>query len=181
MFRRDPRDPLERQLSQLRHQLEQTALEEDLTPDEELPPPVPSDVAVATPRTTWQPSETPSRVPTPAPTDRLTSIVAANARWEGTLQTEGSLVIHGQVQGTIRATHDVTIAEGAAVEAEIVAHDVAVHGTVRGRIEARGRLEIHPTGQVVGEVQAPSLVVHEGARLSGKLKMGSSDAGEAQG
>jgi cytoskeletal protein CcmA (bactofilin family) len=106
----------------------------------------------------------------------MLSIVAANARWQGTLQTEGSLVIHGHVEGTIQAAHDVTILEGATVRADISAQQVIVRGSVQGRIDARGRLEIHPGGEVIGEVSAPSLVVHEGARLSGKLKMGATES-----
>ncbi len=173
MFRRDSRDPLERQLSQLRQQLEQSALEE-LAPDEELPFTPGSEPAVTAPRTPMRSSpESITRPSVPGPVDRTTSVLAANTRWEGTIQTDGSLVIHGHLQGTVRAAHDVTISEGATVNAEIVAQNVVVHGSVRGRIEAHGRLEIYPSSEVVGEVVAPSLVVHEGARLTGKLRMGS--------
>lgn len=178
MFRRESRDPLERQLSQLRQQLEQSALEE-VTPDEELQTTPVSDPALTTPRTTIRPApESITRPAVPGPVDRNLSVLAANARWEGTIQTEGSLVIHGLVQGNVRAAQDVTIAEGAQVDADITAQNVIVHGSVRGRIEARGRLEIHPSSEVVGEVIAPSLVVHEGARLTGQLKMGSGETDE---
>jgi len=181
MFRRDSRDPIERPLAQFRQHLEQTSTEEDLAPDEELPSAFSSEpVGAPQPRTaTWQQPESFRSTPAVA-ADRALSVVAANARWEGTLQTEGSLVVHGQVKGTVRATHDVTIAEGSVVEAEIAAKNVVVQGTVRGRIEASGRLEIHPSGQVIGEVQAPSLVVHEGARLSGKLKMSTTESEDRQ-
>ena len=180
MFRRDSRDPLERQLSQLRQQLEQSALEE-LAPEEELPSASMSEPAVAAPRTSIRPApESITRPTVPGPVDRSMSVLAANARWEGTIQTEGSLVIHGHLQGTVRAAHDVTIAEGATVDAEIAAQNVIVHGSVRGRIEARARLEIHPSSEVVGEVIAPSLIVHEGARLTGKLKMGSGETDQRE-
>jgi len=175
MFRREPRDPLERQLSQFRQQLEQTTADEELALDEDLLPRPTSESSAPSSRTsTWQPPEPPARQP--ATPDRMLSIVAANARWQGTLQTEGSLVIHGHVEGTIQAAHDVTIFEGATVRADIAAQQVIVRGSVQGRIDARGRLEIHPGGEVIGEVSAPSLVVHEGARLSGKLKMGTTES-----
>jgi len=180
MFRREPRDPIERPLSQFRQHLEHASLDEEIAPDEELATPASPEAtspAYQRPSTLQQTTAVP-RAPELATIDRAISVIAANARWEGTLQTDGSLVIHGQIKGTIRAAHDVTIAEGASVDAEIIAQNVAVHGTVQGRIEARGRLEIHPSGQVVGEVQAPSLVVHEGARLSGKLKMSAADEGD---
>ncbi len=171
MFRRESRDSIERQLSQFRQQLEQTALDEEALLDEERATLVSSEPsAPVSPRTTpWQP-EPPVRSPAPV-IDRTQSVLAANARWEGTIRTEGSMVIHGTLRGSVQATQDVIIAEGAEVEAEIVAQNVIVRGIAKGRIEAKSRLELFPQGQVVGEVYAPSLVVHEGARLSGKLKM----------
>ncbi|MCX7624275.1 MAG: polymer-forming cytoskeletal protein [Thermomicrobium sp.] len=177
MFRREPRDPIERPLSQLRQHLEQTTSEPESLAEDEFPSTgeFPSST-YQRPAVTWQPLETTPRPVAPAASDRQVSIVAANARWEGTLESQGSLIVHGTVKGTIRATQDVTIAEGATVDAEIAAQNVSVHGTVRGRIEASGRLEIHPSGEVVGEVQAPSLIVHEGARLSGTLRMGTAEA-----
>jgi len=183
MFRREPRDPLERQLSQFRQQLEQTTADEELALDEDLLPRPTTESSAPSPRTSvWPPQEFPARQP--ATPDRMLSIVAANARWQGTLQTEGSVVVHGHLEGTIQAAHDITIAEGATVRADISAQQVIVHGSVQGRIDARGRLEIHPGGEVVGEVSAPSLAVHEGARLSGKLKMGvteSTDSAQSPG
>lgn len=181
MFRRESRDPIERPLSQFRQHLEQASLEdEEIAPDEELPAPAAQEPVLPTYQRppAYPQTEAVPRGSSLAAMDRALSVVAANARWEGTLQTEGSLIIHGQVKGAIRASHDVTIAEGASVDAEISAQNVVVHGTVQGRIEARGRLEIHASGQVIGEVQAPTLVVHEGARLSGKLKMGAADASD---
>ncbi len=178
MFRREPREPIERPLSQFRQHLEQSAVEEDLLPEDEETTPVGSEVPpTAYQRTTpWQHAEAPSRSTLAPQSDRALSVVAANATWEGTLQTDGSLLIHGRVKGTIRATQDVHIAEGASVEAQVTAQNIVVYGTVRGRLEAAGRLEIQSTGQVIGEVCAPTLVVHEGARLSGKLEMSSSEA-----
>ena len=109
--------------------------------------------------------------------DATTSVIAANAHWNGTLRSEGSLHIHGRADGELHATNDVFVAEGAEVDAELFADSVVVAGTVRGRIEARSRLEVLPQGHVAGDVKAPKLVVHEGARLTGQLKMenGSSD------
>lgn len=179
MFRRDPRDNLERQLSQFRQQLEQETADEELTTEEELPrPPSSESPSTVSGPSTWQASEAVIRTQ-PAPvTDRATTVVAANAHWEGTIESEGSVWIHGRLHGTVRAAHDVTVAPGAEVQAEIYAQNIVIHGLVQGRIEARSRLEIFPEGQVTGEICAPSLIVHEGAHLSGKLKMEASAASE---
>ena len=103
--------------------------------------------------------------------DASTSVIAANAYWNGTLRTEGSVHIHGKADGELHTTNDVFVAEGAEVDAQVFADNVIVAGIVRGTVEARGRLELLPQGHVSGDVRAPKLIVHEGARLSGQLKM----------
>lgn len=111
------------------------------------------------PRGSWQTADT------------NTSVIAANAHWNGTLRSEGSLHIHGRADGELHATHDLYVAEGAEIDAELHADNVVVAGVVRGRVEARSRLEVLPAGHVAGDVRTPKLVVHEGARLTGQLKM----------
>ena len=100
------------------------------------------------------------------------SILAAHDQWEGTLRSQGSVTIRGRLKGQVHAAKDVTVDQGAEVEAEMYAQNILVHGTVRGRLEASGRLEIHSTGKVIGHARAPSLIIHEGAKLSGQLRMG---------
>lgn len=131
-----------------------------ITPDEAAPAPAAAQQAPqAGFRPSWQSS------------DAQTSVIASNAHWNGTLRSEGSLHIHGRADGELHATQDVFVAEGAEVDAQLFAENVVVAGIVRGKIEARGRLEILAQGHVSGDVKSPKLVVHEGARLSGQLKM----------
>ncbi len=111
-------------------------------------------------RATWQTSA-----------DAATSVISANSNWNGVLRTEGSINVHGRAEGELHAASDVFVAEGAEVDAQIFADNVVVAGTVRGKVEARGRIELLAQGHVSGDVKAPRLVVHEGAQLSGQLKM----------
>lgn len=99
------------------------------------------------------------------------SVIAANAHWDGTLRSDGSLHVLGHADGELHAAEDLFVAEGAEVDAQLFADNVVVAGTVRGKVEARSRLEVLSQGHVAGDVKAPKLVVHEGARLSGQLKM----------
>uniref|UniRef100_A0A831TEN2 Polymer-forming cytoskeletal protein n=1 Tax=Thermorudis peleae TaxID=1382356 RepID=A0A831TEN2_9BACT len=185
IFRRENRgESFHRQLSSLRQQLEESEpestapvpVEENTETSFSLDLPSESPFAparTASSRTTPSEPELPSsrtgRVPASA--DSYVTILSAHAHWEGTLRSEGSVTIQGRLEGQVHATEDVTIDEGAEVQAEIFAQNVLIHGTVRGRVEAHGRLEIFPTGKVIGNVKAPSLVVHEGAKLSGQLRM----------
>lgn len=103
--------------------------------------------------------------------DATSSIIAANSAWNGTLTSEGSLRVHGKADGELYSATDLFVAEGAEVDASLFADSVVVAGLVRGKIEARSRLEILPQGEVTGDVRSPKLVVHEGATISGQLKM----------
>lgn len=103
--------------------------------------------------------------------DSTSSIIAANSAWNGTLTSEGSLRVHGRADGELYSATDLFVAEGAEVDASLFADSVVVAGLVRGKIEARSRLEILPQGEVTGDVRSPKLVVHEGATISGQLKM----------
>ncbi len=132
-----------------------------------------------TPTSSFPVAEQPSARPSWQTTDATTSIIASNAYWNGTLQSEGSLHIHGRAEGELVAVKDLYIAEGAKVDAEILAENVVVAGAVRGQIEARNRLEVLPEGHVAGDVKAQKLVIHEGARLAGHLRMGTSSASSA--
>jgi len=133
-----------------------------------------SRVGTDTPQTQSIASVQPAYRPTWQSADATTSVVAVNANWNGTMRTEGSIHLHGKAEGELHAASDVFVAEGAEVDAHIFADNVVVAGVVRGSIEARGRLELLPPGHVSGDVKAPRLIVHEGAQLSGQLKM---DAG----
>jgi cytoskeletal protein CcmA (bactofilin family) len=132
-----------------------------------------SRISTDTPQTQSIANVQPSYRPTWQSADATTSVVAVNANWNGTLRTEGSIHLHGKAEGELHAASDVFVAEGAEVDAQIFADNVVVAGTVRGRIEARGRVELLPQGHVSGDVKAPRLIVHEGAQLSGQLKMDS--------
>ncbi|MCC6314511.1 MAG: polymer-forming cytoskeletal protein [Thermomicrobiales bacterium] len=112
--------------------------------------------------------------------DQQTSVVAHDTSWSGDLQSDGSLHLHGKVEGSITARHDVFVAEEAEVDAAIAAENVSIAGLVRGTIRCRNRFEVLPQGRVHGEVFAPVLIVHEGATINGVFTMTGSAAAEPE-
>ncbi len=107
----------------------------------------------------------------PLAPDRCTNVVAAGARWKGTLKVEDSARIDGMFSGEIDAKGTVHVSEGAEVDAKIHAAYVVVSGTFRGEIRAERKAELMPTSRVSGEVMAKALSVHEGATLDGTVQM----------
>ena len=121
-------------------------------------------------------TEQPTR---PAPEAGDASVIAADTTWDGTVQSNGSVHVYGTVGGQINAVGDVYVAEGANVSAEVRAGSVTVAGSIQGNIECTGRFEVLPSGRVSADVAAPRLVVHEGAIVTGKLRMTPGDTGSA--
>lgn len=107
--------------------------------------------------------------------DAQTSVVAHDTTWKGDLVSDGSIHIHGKVEGTVTAKQDVFVAEEADVQATITAANVVIAGYVKGGIRCGNRFEALPQGRVDGEIQAPTLVVHDGAAIVGQFRMGAGE------
>ena len=87
------------------------------------------------------------------------------------MSSEGSVHIHGRYDGAVKATEAIFVAEGAEVDATLTAETIIVAGVSRGTVRARGKFEVLPSGRVAGDINAPTLVVHEGAIMTGQLRM----------
>lgn len=110
-------------------------------------------------------------VPEMPQADQQVSVIAVGTNWKGDLNAEGSLHIYGKATGTLKASEDVWIADGAEVDAQIEADRVVVAGEVTGQITAHARFEALPNCDIQADVDAPTFVVHEGATLNGALTM----------
>jgi cytoskeletal protein CcmA (bactofilin family) len=173
MVRRDNRmESFQRQISALRQQLGSD--QEDDEPFDDAEPmseesnatPVYTSPARSSPRDirgtsqdSWQNADTD------------VGVIAANSTWSGTLRSNGSVHVLGTAEGDINARHEIHIADSAQVTATLRAETITVAGVVDGVIECSGRLEVLATGRVSGDVTTPSLVVHDGATVTGKLRM----------
>jgi len=106
-----------------------------------------------------------------------TSVVAHDTTWKGDLESDGSVHVHGRVEGSIRAKMDVFIAEEADVDATVTATNVIIAGLIQGSIRCGDRFEVLPQGRVSGDINAPTLVIHEGAHVTGQFRMGTEQNG----
>jgi cytoskeletal protein CcmA (bactofilin family) len=80
------------------------------------------------------------------------------------------LTIEGQVVGSIRlGEHALTVAPGAAVQAEIVARRVTIQGSVNGRVFGE-TVDIHATGSLEGDIVTPRIVMADGAHFKGRVE-----------
>lgn len=190
MFRRDNKgDSFERQMGALRQQLG----EDDMEDDEEMLEGEPLDGEedyVDRARTYGfgdpQPSQsfaTPAQPPAPPSipdVDPTTTVVSRDTTWKGEMSSEGSVHIHGRFDGAVKAVQAIFVADGAEVDATLNAETIIVAGISRGTVRARGKFEVLPSGRVAGDIHAPTLVVHEGAIMTGQLRMSGDEPKDAK-
>jgi cytoskeletal protein CcmA (bactofilin family) len=112
--------------------------------------------------------------------DAQTTVIANGTAWKGEIGSDGTVHVYGRFEGSVRATRDVFLADGADVDATIEADRVVVAGLLKGTVRCGGRFEVLPTGRVSGDVQSPTLVVHEGAIVTGQLRMGPGETASSE-
>jgi cytoskeletal protein CcmA (bactofilin family) len=114
------------------------------------------------------------------PVDDRTTVIAYDTTWKGEIQSVGTVHVHGRFEGSIRATDVIYVADEADVDATLTATNVIIAGLIKGTVRCDARFEVLPSGRVSGDVQAPTLVVHEGAVVTGQLRMGATEPSEAK-
>jgi len=170
MIRKENRmDSFQRQVTALRQQLSSESDDEII--DDAEPMPVTGELQRSPAPITMLDRVSPDQHTQWLGGDPEVGVIAADSNWAGVMYSDGSLRVHGHAEGELHATRSIYVAEGATVSAKLTSNNIVIAGVVDGTVECTGRLEVLPTGRVSGEVSAPTLVVHDGATMTGQLKM----------
>ena len=121
---------------------------------------------------TATPSVRPESRPSRSGATQETTQVSLGAGLSGKLQTTGSLVVDGRVEGNICAQGDVQIGATGVVEAEVEGRNVTVAGRVKGRIFAEGKVVLVSGSHVEGDIHAQSLKIEDAVFFQGGCVMG---------
>ncbi len=100
-----------------------------------------------------------------------TTFIASECQVTGTITIKGNARIDGQVEGTIVATGDLVIGQGAVLNANIEAKTVSLAGEVRGDVKTTDTLELGSTGRLYGDICTKQLKIDQGARFAGTSKI----------
>lgn len=101
--------------------------------------------------------------------------IDATSDFRGTLRCRETLRIDGRVKGEVVCDKTVLIGEGGTVHANIIADSVEVSGEVKGDITARCKITLDRTARVTGDLATPGIVIEEGAKLEGRIVIGSEE------
>jgi len=102
-----------------------------------------------------------------SPVRTVPSIISADLKIIGDLESSGEVQIDGEVSGDIRSKV-LLIGESATIKGEILAETVRVHGSVYGQIKAKF-VNLAKTAHVVGDILHENLSIQEGAFLEGHM------------
>ena len=83
----------------------------------------------------------------------------------GNIVSDGSVQIHGRVIGDIHVSH-LVICDGAQVEGNIVAQEVAIHGAFKGTVRGNN-VKLHGKAMIDGEIYNKSLTIEENVQFEG--------------
>jgi len=99
--------------------------------------------------------------------------VDASTEFAGRLRCKQTLRIDGRIEGEVECEKAVLVGEGARVHASIAADEVKISGLVEGNIAARRKITLERTAVVIGDLTTPGIVIEEGAKLKGRIVIGS--------
>jgi cytoskeletal protein CcmA (bactofilin family) len=108
---------------------------------------------------------------TPAPAERITSVLGDGTILNGRLSGRGGVRIEGTFEGEIALNGLLVVGVTGRVTCEdLRANTVIVAGAVRGNISAQ-KVDIRHTGRVWGDVTTVAFSTEEGAFLRGQIIM----------
>lgn len=110
-------------------------------------------------------------VPAASTSGRPETVIGANTRIVGSVNSDNNIRIDGAVEGDIEVLGNLIIGETGRVIATIKAQNVHISGAVKGEITATEKLEISPTGKVWGDITTAALQIEPGGIFRGQSTM----------
>ena len=99
--------------------------------------------------------------------------IDASSQLEGKLRCKGPIRLEGRVKGEVLSEQGVIVAETAKLQASITAESIAIAGEVVGDLTATRKITLEKSARVTGDLRTPGIVIEEGAKLEGRIDIGS--------
>jgi cytoskeletal protein CcmA (bactofilin family) len=107
----------------------------------------------------------------PVKSSQITTI-AEKSELEGTLRTEGDLIIDGMVHGDIESHGSIEVSETGLIEGtEVRAAHLSIHGVVKAKLLIQGCLHLSKTARLEGDILASSVQIEPGAFYVGYISI----------
>ena len=96
------------------------------------------------------------------------TVISASSSVDGSIETEGNLIVSGSIKGNIRCNSLEILGDGR-VDAIVETQDASVAGNFTGEITCNGKLIILNTGKMIGKISYGTLSIESGGVLCGTL------------
>lgn len=106
----------------------------------------------------------------------ITTVLADDISFKGTLGFESSLMIKGKFDGDIVAKGLLVIGENAVVNATIKSKTIIVFGKITGNVEASESIMLAKSSHLTGDMKTPDLVIQSGCKYNGNCQMTSAQS-----
>ncbi|MEO0996389.1 MAG: polymer-forming cytoskeletal protein [Pseudomonadota bacterium] len=106
-------------------------------------------------------------------TDRASgdmALIAHGCVVDGNVNSDGDVMVLGEVRGDGRVAGTVTLAEGGVWKGDLSARNLIVAGTAEGSLSAMGRIEVCETARIAGTVTGGAIAVGQGAVIDGEIR-----------
>jgi cytoskeletal protein CcmA (bactofilin family) len=101
----------------------------------------------------------------------IETLVGRTCDIKGDITAKNSIRVDGRIEGHLKCSETVVVAENASVKGDIEAKYVVIGGKVIGDVIASAKLEILHTGELYGDIRTPKLVIAEGVIFEGTCEM----------
>ena len=98
---------------------------------------------------------------------KVNSVIGERVTFNGTLKVEGSIEIHGEIEGSITCTDQLIVGKTGRVKADLDVGSAIIAGQVEGRVFAKERVELKTASHLKGDVHAQSFVIQDGCSFQG--------------
>jgi cytoskeletal protein CcmA (bactofilin family) len=97
------------------------------------------------------------------------ALIGATMRITGDIYAKDEIQLNGEVTGSLKCDHRLTIGESGKADASLEADEVVIGGTVKGNVEAAKRIVLRKGANLVGDVKTAGIVIEDGAYFRGGI------------
>lgn len=103
--------------------------------------------------------------------DDQLNFIGQSTSLEGTLKTDGNMIVHGKVKGSINCNGLFSLGENGIVEGDVAATDAIISGKIIGTLVVKNKITLESKSHFKGELNCARLAIDEGAKFEGKSDM----------
>jgi cytoskeletal protein CcmA (bactofilin family) len=93
--------------------------------------------------------------------DEIDTVIEADIRFSGTMESSKSLLIKGKIHGRILCRDDLYFSGESDVDADIQASVVTIRGRLKGSVAASERIQVMAGSQVSASLEAPDIFIEQ--------------------